>query len=68
MLFFSKMQLTSQVNRQGKQMVVVSTSCTNLSVSSSGNKSVKIRLVATRHLQTFYNLLRTCGKPVDNKF
>ena len=25
----------------------------NLSVSSSGNKSVKIRLVATRHLQTF---------------
>ena len=30
----------------------------NLSVSSSGNKSVKIRLVATRNLQTCYNLLK----------
>ena len=31
---------------------------THLSVSSSGNKSVKIRLVATRHLQICFNLLR----------
>ena len=31
---------------------------TNLSVSSSCNKSVKIRLVATCHLQTCYSLLK----------
>ena len=31
---------------------------TNLSISSSSNKSVKIRLVATCHLQTCYNLLK----------
>ena len=31
---------------------------TNLSISSSCNKSVKIRLVATCHLQTYYNLLK----------
>ena len=31
---------------------------TNLSISSSCNKSVKIRLVATCHLQTSYNLLK----------
>ena len=30
---------------------------TNFSISSSYNKSVKIRLVATSHLQTSYNLL-----------
>ena len=32
---------------------------TNLSISSSCNKSVKMRLVATFHLQTCYNLLLT---------
>ena len=31
---------------------------TSLSISSNCNKSVKIRLVATCHLQTCYNLLR----------
>ena len=31
---------------------------TNLSISSSCSKSVKIRLVATCHLQTCYNLLK----------
>ena len=31
---------------------------TNLSVSSNCNKSVKVRLVATCHLQTCYNLLK----------
>ena len=31
---------------------------TNLSVSSNGNKSAKIRLVALRHLQTCNNLLK----------
>ena len=31
---------------------------TNLSISSSCNKSVKIRLVATCHLQVCYNLLK----------
>ena len=31
---------------------------TNLSISSSYNKSVKIRLFATYHLQTRYNLLK----------
>ena len=31
---------------------------TNLSISSSCNKSVKIRLVAACHLQTRYNLLK----------
>ena len=31
---------------------------TNLSISSSYNRSVKIRLVANCHLQTFYNLLK----------
>ena len=31
---------------------------TNLSISSSYNKSVKIRLVASCHLQTCYNLLK----------
>ena len=31
---------------------------TNLLISSSYNKSVKIRLVATCHLQTCYNLLK----------
>ena len=31
---------------------------TNLSISSSCNKSVKIRLIATCHLQTCYNLLK----------
>ena len=31
---------------------------TNLSISLSCNKSVKIRLVATCHLQTCYNLLK----------
>ena len=31
---------------------------TNLSISSSCNKSVKIRLVVTCHLQTCYNLLK----------
>ena len=34
-------------------------------ISSSCNKPVQIRLVATCHLQTFYNLLK---KPVDNRF
>ena len=33
-------------------------STTNLPISSSGNKSVKIRLVATCHLQTCYNFLK----------
>ena len=32
--------------------------CCNLSIWSSSNKSVKIRLVATCHLQTCYNLLK----------
>ena len=43
---------------------------TNLSISSSCNKSVKIRLVATCHLQICYNLLAetTCSKAVDDKF
>ena len=31
---------------------------TNLSISSGCNKSVQIRLVATCHLQTCYNLLK----------
>ena len=31
---------------------------TNLSISSSGNKSVKIRLVATCYLEIRYNLLK----------
>ena len=31
---------------------------TNLSISSSCNKSVKIRIVVTCHLQTCYNLLK----------
>ena len=50
---------------------------TSLSISSSYNKSVKIRLVAACHLQTCYNLLEitwmyneflqsTCSKSVDN--
>ena len=53
---------------------------TSLSISSNCNKSVKIRLVATCHLQTCYNLLQqlaashednkfeqsTCNKSVDN--
>ena len=42
---------------------------TNLSISSSCNKSVKIRLVTTCHLQTSLQLVETtCSKPVDNKF
>ena len=36
----------------------LSTDATNLSISSSRNKSVKIRLVAICHLQTCYNLLK----------
>ena len=32
--------------------------CNNLSISSSFNKSVKIRFVATCHLHTCYNLLK----------
>ena len=46
---------------------------TNVSISSSCNKSVKIRLVANCHLQICYNLLKqfavslsTCNKFVDN--
>ena len=41
---------------------------TSLSISSSCNKPVEIRLVATSHLQTCYNLLKqsTCNKSVDN--
>ena len=31
---------------------------TSLSISSSCNKSVEIKLVATFHLQTYYNLLK----------
>ena len=31
---------------------------TNLSISSSCNKSLKLRLAATCHLQTCYNLLK----------
>ena len=39
---------------------------TSLSISSSCNKSVKIRLVASCHLQTCYNLFETsCNKPVE---
>ena len=59
---------------------LVVTCATNLSVSSSCNKSVKIRFVATCHLQTCSNLLKqlaaslwitsflqsTCNKPVHN--
>ena len=48
---------------------------TSLSISSSYNKSIKMRLAATGHLQTCYNLLKqlaaslwitTCNKSVDN--
>ena len=50
--------LLQVVKFTGSNVAICQQVATNLSISSSCNKSVKIRLVATCHFQTCYNLLK----------
>ena len=80
LLYTTNTVLTANIHSQKCCRLVAQASCqiyqfvstcqqveTSLSISSSCNKSVKIRLVATCHLQTCYNLLKKVATRLLNK-